>query len=318
MVISVSTSDSVIWNFEKVIADICVGMHQKTDIELDLLNEGPALSETNLYKHIEYCADMFNYALTDITIHTCNKLENHPLININYCPPRHFVDSTVESLKNVHVNKSSTLKHFGLFIGRSNAPRLLLSTTLNKISNSVIQSFHYRYDDDFHTANIGIEDIVRNYKQKSLINEAKFLDKCPIVLDNTKVTYPMLVDQHNNIHQYYSTFFVEVVCETYYNGETFFPTEKIWRPIMLKTPFIVQGPQWFLRNLKALGFKTFDRWWDEGYSEDPHNHSLYEIEKVLQYINNKTLDELLQMYSEMTEVLEHNYNTLIALGNSYE
>ena len=41
---------------------------------------------------------------------------------------------------------------------------------------------------------------------------------------------------------------------------------------MLLTPFIVQGSQWFLHRLRDMGFQTFDRWWDEGYSEDPANH----------------------------------------------
>ena len=318
MVISVRTSDSVIWNFEKIISDICLGMANKSNIQIDLLNEGPALMETGLYQYIEYCANLFKYDLTKVTIRTCNKLEKHSLINIIYKAPTHFIINTVNDLKNIHIDKVSTMKHFGLFIGRSNAPRLKVSTLLNNITSSIVQSFHYDYSNDFHTANIGIEDVIRDYGQKDLTKEVEFLNKCPITLDDNKVTYPMLMDQHNNIHSYYSNFFVEVVCETYFKGKTFFPTEKIWRPIILKTPYIVQGPQWFLRNLKELGFRTFDCWWDEGYSEDPHNHSLLEIEQVLRYISSKTPKQLQQMYYEMNKVLEHNYNTLIELKNNYE
>jgi hypothetical protein len=108
----------------------------------------------------------------------------------------------------------------------------------------------------------------------------------------------------------YSNFFVEITCESYFTGQTFFPTEKTWRAIALRTPFIIQGPQNYLANLKLLGFKTFDRWWDEGYSEDPADHQPLEIIKVVEFLNNKSLDEIFSMYQEMQDVLEHNYQTL--------
>jgi hypothetical protein len=111
----------------------------------------------------------------------------------------------------------------------------------------------------------------------------------------------------------YNDFFVEIACESYFTGKTFFPTEKTWRAITMRTPFIIQGPQNYLKNLKLLGFKTFDRWWDEGYSEDPADYQPLEILKVIEYLNTKTLDEIYNMYLEMHDILEHNYQTLQSL-----
>ena len=140
----------------------------------------------------------------------------------------------------------------------------------------------------------------------------------PLVKDE-KISYPILRAQHNNIYSEYYNFLVEIVCETYYTGRTFFPTEKTWRAIMLETPFIVQGPQWHLHRLRDLGFQTFDRWWDEGYAEDPSDHQPYEIVKVIDSIAEKSIQELNTMYQEMQPILQHNKKRLMELtGEDFE
>lgn len=67
--------------------------------------------------------------------------------------------------------------------------------------------------------------------------------------------------------QHYERFAVEIVCETYCVGDTFFPTEKTVRPISQGKPMLVYGPRHFLRRLHALGFRTWADFWDEGYDE---------------------------------------------------
>ena len=90
-------------------------------------------------------------------------------------------------------------------------------------------------------------------------------------------------------------------------------TEKFWRAVATKTPFIVYGPQFFLRRLKSLGFKTFDRWWDEGYDEDPYLYSHNEIQKSIASIASLSISDLAAMYKEMEPVLEHNYSRMMEL-----
>ena len=83
-----------------------------------------------------------------------------------------------------------------------------------------------------------------------------------------------------------------------------------------QTPFIIQGPVNFLKNLRKLGFKTFSNWWDESYDEDG---GLIGIETILRNINNlsnMSTIQLKSMYDDMKPVLEHNYNVLIELTNN--
>jgi hypothetical protein len=78
----------------------------------------------------------------------------------------------------------------------------------------------------------------------------------------------------------------------------------------MRTPFVVHGPQNFLPRLRALGFRTFDAWWDEGYSEDPPDYQLKEIVRLIELLAEKSVGELEAMYADMQSVLEHNYQLL--------
>lgn len=314
--IPVSTSDSVVWDIETVITDVCHAMANNNDIIIDLLAEGPDLKTTGLYDRLVYCGKKFNYNLSRISIRTDNKLEQHSSINICYYIPIHLAHTTKEGLRYVDTSKDSTLKHFGIFIGRSNAPRLILATYLHKHRDKTIGSFHYDSSNDFHKSHIGLEESIAEFNIVNVSDEADFLSQCPIKLNSNDIRYPILHDQHSDIHTYYSKFFVEIVCETYYSGESFFPTEKTYRCIAMKTPFIIQGPTWFLKNLKKLGFRTFSNFWDEGYSEDPPQIALLGILEVLNTLQKLTAHEISNMYDEMKPILEHNYTTLMNLTKS--
>jgi hypothetical protein len=178
--------------------------------------------------------------------------------------------------------------------------------------NSAIQTFHYDPTIEFHQNNLGLDQLVETYGVSALPQAIRLLANSPVVTDE-KVPYPILSEHHNNLYKEYNNFLVDIVCETYYNGNTFFPTEKTWRPIMLSTPFIVQGPQWYLHRLRDLGFQTFDRWWDEGYAEDPADHQPHEIVKVIDSLAEKSIQELNTMHQEMQPTLQHNKKRFMEL-----
>ena len=83
--------------------------------------------------------------------------------------------------------------------------------------------------------------------------------------------------------------------------------------MLMRTPFIVQGPQNFIRNLHKLGFKTFHEFWDEGYSEDPSDCQVRAIIETIQTLAKKNHKDLRDMYNTMLPKLEHNRNLLKTL-----
>jgi hypothetical protein len=103
--------------------------------------------------------------------------------------------------------------------------------------------------------------------------------------------------------------FVNVVTETCFWESKQHLTEKIFKPIVTKQPFLLLGCAGNLQYLRSYGFKTFDYWWDESYDDihDPIQriHAVNDIlEKICSY-DNKRLESIL---AEMQPILDHNYN----------
>lgn len=85
-------------------------------------------------------------------------------------------------------------------------------------------------------------------------------------------------------------------------------TEKIFKPIISRMPFVLAGPAHNLRYLREYGFQTFSQWWDESYDgiEDPVQR-LSAIGNTMAQICDHSLEQLQDMLMEMIPVLEHNY-----------
>ena len=98
----------------------------------------------------------------------------------------------------------------------------------------------------------------------------------------------------------------QIVTETMFWGRKKHLTEKVFKPIVSKNPFILLGCAHNLKYLKRYGFKTFDRWIDESYDdiEDDYQRLLAVVGviKSLEGVDRK------QMLMEMNDVLDHNYN----------
>lgn len=127
------------------------------------------------------------------------------------------------------------------------------------------------------------------------------------ILDNLEDTNKAL---SINLDFHQSTF-VNIVTETLYSNKTIFFSEKIFKPIYMLQPFILIGNPHSLKELKKLGYKTFDRWWDESYDEEENLiKRVLKIEKILKKISKLTPDELFSWTTAMEDTLVHNYSVL--------
>jgi hypothetical protein len=317
--ISVPNIDSKIWNIEKIALDIAeyVRSNQQPIIELNC--EGPCATTLGIYDLLDDIVVRHNLNKNNITIITCNQIETHSEYKIKKIPPL-YINETVEfhcKYKKNFNNKffDNNFKKFGLFVGRSNWLRLWLASELHSTYHkSSILTFHYDKHIEFHRQHLGLEEWILNQATaNNLTNAINLIAASPITIDEIDISYPILTPMHLNIAKIYHKFFCEIVCETYFTGNTFYPTEKIWRPIVMKTPFIVQGPAGYIKNLKKIGFQTFNQWWDEGYDEDPYNFKPIEILKIVKKLNRLSIDQLNNMYQEMQPILEHNQTLLYNL-----
>jgi hypothetical protein len=86
-------------------------------------------------------------------------------------------------------------------------------------------------------------------------------------VDNLTVQdqYRSKINSNLSLLAFYDQFQIELVAESITRGPSFFPTEKTVRPIIGGRPFMTFAPKNFLKNLRQMGFRTFDTVWSEEY-----------------------------------------------------
>jgi hypothetical protein len=141
--------------------------------------------------------------------------------------------------------------------------------------------------------------------KKLILNQFKNLNK-RFVLDCDDVHGALSADVNRELN---NTAFFQIVNETVFYDQKLHLTEKIFKPIVCRQPFILLGAPFNLRYLKSYGFRTFDHWIDESYDEeiDPDlriQKIVVEIEKLTKL----SLSQLHDMQQEMQEVLDYNFD----------
>ena len=81
--------------------------------------------------------------------------------------------------------------------------------------------------------------------------------------------------------------FLYVVTETCYWERKCHLTEKIFKPIVSRMPFILVGPAHNLKYLRSYGFETFGRWIDESYDQEVDDYKRTGNTMTRRYINQK-------------------------------
>lgn len=315
--ICVPTIDNKIVNEISFAIEVAESMIQdQSEIQISMISEGPCLKNIGLYDILDRLCDKFQYNKSKIKINTSNMIENHSDYTIIREHNFWELEAVVSTFTNDTFNKkfTSSFKHFGNFISHGNKYRLKLASYLwNNQKKSVLQTYHYNRNTDYHREFIGLEDLLHNEPdKKSNSEQLDFLYSTPIKLDAVK-KYPISTYNRLDIGEYYTDFFVEIVNNTYSSGNIFYIDEKIYRPIALDTPFMVQGPQNFLNNLKKLGFQTFSKYWDEGYSEDPANCQVDGIIENVKMLSKLSIKEIELMYEDMQPILKNNRERLFSI-----
>jgi hypothetical protein len=102
--------------------------------------------------------------------------------------------------------------------------------------------------------------------------------------------------------------FIFLVTETCFFQTKTHLTEKIFKPIVLRMPFVLAGCAHNLEYLRSYGFQTFGDYWDEGYDqiEDPVQR-IRAITNVIKTIGQLSTTQQKNMLLDMQPILEHNY-----------
>lgn len=307
--ILVKIVDQQIRDAMTVAYDIGRALDNNDHVTLDFMNESPALTCTEFaefFDHLEHRG----IDLSRLKLITGNLIERVPKVETVRRPECMIEISEVKRYIDQVPRHKDIRFHFINLVGRCNWPRMLLSAHLYRFHRErSLQSFHWRPDTDFTRNHMQLEDILHEYGPCSVEFDSvvDLLRSSPLTLDRLSQGYPI---QHAfNIAtpcSWYPQVFVDVVCETWWQGDNFFITEKFLRSVITRTPFILQAARGTLARLRKLGFQTFGAYWDEGYDEDPAHHNLVGIKSVIDQLGLLSVGDLQEMWHDMQPILDHN------------
>lgn len=107
----------------------------------------------------------------------------------------------------------------------------------------------------------------------------------------------------------YQSAYINIVNETdtWYDPNYLFITEKTYNCFNSRTPFLMVGQPFTLKHLNDIGFKTFSEYWDESYDEELNTTKRASM--VCDLMDKIELNYL-DMFKDMQDILDHNYNHL--------
>ena len=84
-----------------------------------------------------------------------------------------------------------------------------------------------------------------------------------------------------------------------------------FNPMYCGHPIIQFGPYQSLKEMKERGFKTFGKWWDESYDDEPdHRKRLQKVMDVTLQLSKLSNKEMLKIFIDMKNVLQHNVDLI--------
>ena len=295
-------ADTKLWN-ESAFVDFLLA-NRGQPIELDTIFEGPCLTACGVYQLLD------QFGCTDVTIVTSNPLEVHSQYRIKYTTLFSFFKTTPTNYSACHYWNQSRV--FGCFYNRPLWHRIGLAAKLQH--------------DHQQVSLVNVRCNPADIDQRMLFELQELFVNSPDSLKQFATVYPTWPYQleesdgytiHNNttghtdqLVGFYPNFLIDIVGETFIAGRTFFITEKTVRPMLMKKPMIVMGPENCLLYLRQMGFKTFHDFWDEDYDGYQGKERYVRILALIDELAKKTKEELQDLYQRMQPLLDYNYQLL--------
>lgn len=263
----------------------------KLDYEIYHLEYNPTVLEKKYNLKIKFY-DLYTTALISSNTNKFNFVDtfHYKLCSLNRRkdPYRSYIASLLYKFEDVKITLNNRFTLDRLFYNKS----FPIDNFSEEIKNNIISGYT-----DIMTNNIELSwDIphIPNLHNKEFSTQAEM---------NHHDSKPLIIDS-----------FLSLITETRFYCNMPSIGEKTINVILCHRPFIIMAAPGTLELLKRLGFKTFDRWWDESYdSIDDHHQRFERIYHIVVDILKKDTAELKSMLSEMKEILEHNKKNLSTL-----
>jgi hypothetical protein len=259
------------WSNRDEVQNLLKNSNPRQVIYLDFFLEGISVTAIGLGQILEqHCCESGRNPDTIKLINFPNHAESTGYANLTN--PRNHCYDLVKGFWQAASDIDSVAKSFGYFIGRKTIAR-----------SYILFDLYHNFKDKFLFSamnnagpgpwisppeGINLEKVSDWMNQSQFEKFCSWFDSCPVrSIDNHRSgdQYDPKQTTHKDLLQHYDRFQIELVAETYTIGNTFFATEKTYRPIMATKPILVYGPRHFLSRLQDKGFETWSSCWDESY-----------------------------------------------------
>lgn len=139
-----------------------------------------------------------------------------------------------------------------------------------------------------------------------------FVSKLPLVLDGeTNLNKIMSTNLESTTRSFYQNSLISLVAETFFYENEVFLTEKSFKQIREKHPFIIAGGVGSLKHMRDFGFKTFSDFWDESYDDCKSPvERMQRIEILINTIGQWTPEQILDFKRKAKPIIEYNFKVL--------
>jgi hypothetical protein len=242
--------------------------------------------------------------------------KDHRLTIISYPSSQTIFKPNLEESEAVYDTETIPEKLFLMWNRRYRNHRILLALVLE--SFGLIDKSYISFSDvDIERPTRKFADavphhLIQNWAMQIDPNATEsFASRLPLVIDNETNINQMCADRGNVSRPYYQNSLVSLITETNFENAEVTLTEKSYKPIKEKHPFIIAGVNGALKGLRKAGFKTFGEFWNEGYDDiqDPYLR-IQAISNIIKDISTWDNDRILDFKRRVKPILEHNFQVL--------
>lgn len=220
-----------------------------------------------------------------------------------YCWPdwlsqtaRVFRSYTPSAIKDQYTPYSKKPKLFDCLLGhiRDNRDFVYDRFTANELADKSIMTYFGRHPDI----------------TTDLLLEPHMVPVTPIEYSMTKVKYfaeTLMISAITPLSIYQKSAYSIITETNAYNHFSFF-TEKTAKPILGRRLFIAFNGQYFLKNLRLIGFKTFDGIIDESYDAEPDDQKRWQM--ALEAAIWLSKQDQLEIFEKIKPITEHNFQVI--------
>lgn len=196
----------------------------------------------------------------------------------------------------------------------------LLSMLLTK---RLVDDSYYSFD----LTNLQIPNCPEHVKNRTMLPINSLKHRFPMVLNRSKDN-DNPVSIHPDDVRYHKNSYFSVVTETAYysakysdynditHGGTTFFSEKIFKPLAYKHPFILVSTHGSLAQLRGFGYKTFAPYIDESYDDIVDDiDRMKAIVTEIQRLCSQSTEEWLEWQKNIASVVEYNFEWLCSDKN---